>query len=253
MRTTMVGLALLLLPLAAPAGAATDCFSTHTTGSGASLLKVCFSRGGNLVLFESPAAAEHVRVTPVIEGWAICSAGGVHGWDAAESEAGLGAPTVSQPSGPNTFPLTVTRTTVDGIFRVEQTFTWNIAGREVKVAIKVTNLSATARAGVRVSRYVDADVCGDAGDDRWARTADSVWAWEDGPSAQGLELVWLTPGFPHETAVEAAATFVPGGCDAAAPSATPTPPTDAVGRLTYTIGTLAPGASASASVIYRRL
>jgi hypothetical protein len=69
--------------------------------------------------------------------------------------AGFGPPVIDQPNGPNTFPLTITRPTADGIFSLAQTFSWDTVEKDVSISATVTNLTATAGSGVRLVRYFD--------------------------------------------------------------------------------------------------
>jgi hypothetical protein len=119
-----------------------SCFSTHTSGSGTTFVKVCFSNHGNLVQFESPAGFEHIRVGSFGEGYVVCSGTTAHGFDAGSTEAGFGAPTISQPNGANTFPLTITRTTTNGVFQLRQTFAWDTTEKDVTITMTLTNRSS---------------------------------------------------------------------------------------------------------------
>src|SRR5262249_33092165 len=116
-------------------------------------------------------------------------------FDAGLAQDGWGAPTVSQPSGPGTLPLVVTRTSEDGRVQLTQTFTRNVAERGVDVKMDVKNLSAVPLPGVLLDRYFDADVDGWACDDFWDRSGrDAVWA-KDEPQGTMLLLNTLAPAF----------------------------------------------------------
>src|SRR5438876_55543 len=92
--------------------AAQQCF---TSGSGTTFLKICITDNGNISWFESPAGYVHLQNR---EGYAVCSSGNgsgaVHGFDANVAAGGWGVSTVSQPNGVGTFPLIVTRQSLDG-------------------------------------------------------------------------------------------------------------------------------------------
>ena len=86
------------------------CHTTLTSGTGANFMRVCISNHGNLINFLSPSMSfDHISS----EGYAICDNSGagefVSGYDTGFSESGCGDPTISQPNGANTLPLTITR------------------------------------------------------------------------------------------------------------------------------------------------
>lgn len=89
-----------------------QCFSS---GSGATFLKTCITNNGNISWIESPAGKVHLQSR---EGYAICSDIGypnktVHGFDANIASSGWGVSAVSQPGGVGTFPLIITRQSLD--------------------------------------------------------------------------------------------------------------------------------------------
>ncbi|MGH7845855.1 MAG: hypothetical protein ACREQW_11895, partial [Candidatus Binatia bacterium] len=140
-------------------------------------------------------------------------------------EAGFAAPfLVSQPNGPNTFPLEITRDTSDGRVRVLRRITGNsfvgpvpagnatydpVAGgapgdadgqgcsslgecgnctnRTAHVLTRITNISPDNASlfAVRYVEAVDFDINGTFDDDRFGRTTDSVTAYEDVSDATG--------------------------------------------------------------------
>src|SRR4029077_13967785 len=117
---------MLVLPLvlfgASTAMADNDCFASLSSGSGLTLMKVCISKDGNLTKFESPAGFDQIGLGNLWrDGYSICTGNLPNfpnvpeGYDAGASEAGFGAPVIVQPNGPNTLPLTITRTTTDGV------------------------------------------------------------------------------------------------------------------------------------------
>ncbi len=159
----------------AQAAAPERCFSS---GSGVTFLKVCITDNGNISWFESPTGKVHLQQR---EGYAVCSGGIpgngaiVHGFDANVAASGWGNPTVSQPGGAGTFPLIITRQSLDGVIQLKQTFARNVAERGIDVKVDVKNITAVTVYHVFLSRYFDADVDGTT-TNLFDNTHDSTWA-----------------------------------------------------------------------------
>jgi hypothetical protein len=239
-------------PTAPVVEASTNCFATFAIGT----LTYCVSEHGNIARFTSPAAApEHIRIGVIREGYAVC-AGNVAGaapaisYDSANAEAGWqAAVTIVQPNGANTLPLCITRRTF-GNLELQQCFSHVPNEREVVITMTLRNVSGATRFNVMMDRYFDGDIGGDAGDDRYTRSADAVWG-EDGPHTLVLaDINGLA--FPHTPAVHTFLGFVANSCNQAS-VATPTALGDYVGRLSYRFGDLAANASRSVRVQYRKL
>jgi hypothetical protein len=262
---------LAVVVMAAPAAAQEEetnvCFSTHTAGVGPTFMQICISSHGNLVKFESPAGFEQIGQFNVFrDGYAICSqAPGAgpntnHAFDAGGGEAGWGPPIVTQPNGANTFPLTITRLTADGMFQLKQTFARDTKEQDVTITMSVVNKSVGPRENVRISRYFENDVDNNSALSRLSRGVDSVWGWVEG--AHAFSLTALTFPTPHVTQLESLLFFRTDlvgpqsarGCAAAVPAAGPVGPSaaDYAGRVTYLLGNLAKGAGKTVKVVYRR-
>jgi hypothetical protein len=267
----VVGMALAILPLAFEgiSTADTACFSTHTFGSGATLMKICISQHGNLVQFESPATEEHIRVSQVIpgtlgvgEGYVVCSVESFPSWDAGSSEFGFGPSTITQPKGPNTFPLTIVRDTTDGDFRLEQIFSQDTTEKEVAITMRLTNISGSPRSAVRLQRYFDGDIGSSVGGDIWDKSESSVWGREAATGENpGLMLTALTFGTITGAFVEEYSEWNPNGsgdrtartCSSQSPPpSTPTGTGDFVGRAGYLLGTVNAGQRKTVKFVYRR-
>ncbi len=232
---------------AGTAAADGECFSTHTSGNEETYLSFCISEHGNLVQFESPERHGHLGAH---EGYALCGWFEENRYDAGLHESGFGEATISQPNGANTLPLTITRETTDGHFRLRQTFARDTTEKDVTITMTLTNISGAVRSLVSLVRYFA------SGDARFARTADSVWAWDGGLEPYGLRLTARTPTVSHATAVEAFDDWLPpagtgAGCftDLAA---TPTEPGMFAGRVWYGWATIKAGGSKTATFVYRR-
>jgi hypothetical protein len=257
-----MALALTLLAWAGISGADSVCFSTHTSGSGATSMKICISQHGNLMQFESPVGGgDHISS----EGYVVCSESTgntvVHGFDSGFLESGFGPAAITQPNGPNTFPLTIVRDTTDGVFRLTQTFSRDTTEQDVTITMKLKNLSGSARDFVLLSRYFDGDLEGTSQNDHYDWSTESVWGRDGIPEGGGpitgvaLTLTALTFGTSHSTLVERFADFNPGSCFGS-PDFLDLPPTeegDWVGRVRYFLGTIQSGKTKTVKVVYRRL
>jgi hypothetical protein len=122
--------------------------------------------------------------------------------------------------------------------------------------MKLTNVSRSPVTGVQLVRYFDGDIDGDALNDRYAQTTDSVWGWDD-TVGHGLMLTALSLGIEHFMAAEPFSSWDPsrGGvgthCDIGGLT-TPVGPGDFVGALIYSLETIAAGKSKTVKVLYRR-
>jgi hypothetical protein len=171
--------------------ATTACQSTYTSGSGLTYFKFCVTANGNIVYFEAPLG--FVQSFPG-EGYGICDRAfsPVNYYDTAiNGDSGNWLPSViTQPNGPNTFPLTITRTTSDGIWRLTQAFARNTTDRYVKVTMTFKNLSGVGRFAW-FDRYFDVDADNSASGDIVTQQLYSVQAWQFGLSGSvihGVEL-----------------------------------------------------------------
>jgi hypothetical protein len=228
-----------------------SCFSSYAFGAGSTLFNFCLSNHGNIVRLTSPVNFEHIAVGTTAEGYVVCDlTGGVNYHDTASLEAGWNAP--SSVSLPGTLPFTVVRTTTDGRFTLTQVFNRNTVEKEIRIDMTVRNNTAQQR-NVLLLRYFDGDVNNDPGDDRYARTRDAVWAWEDRQTGlfHGLKLRTRSHGLDHDTFVQ---TF-PGTrttCSPAPLAATPTGLGDFVGSMQHRLVNIPAGGSVTVSVIYER-
>lgn len=262
---SIFGVCLAWAMLAPSARADTTCFSTYTSGSLGTYLKFCVSADGVIANFESPKISTGFAFTEMggEEGYAIGSACGTaspvtNGFDGGFIENGFGAPTIAQPNGSNTFPLTITRSTMDGVFQLTQSYSRNSGEDEAIISMTLKNVSANPVSNVLLTRYfrdylgITAQIGG--------RTFDSVWDW----FSYGLSLEALSFNTPHVTLLEDGFTWanfpqsgsMGDGCMTASQvnTSTPTAPNTNgwAGRVVYELGTLNAGASKTVKVSYRR-
>jgi len=242
--------------------------ASFASGSGTNFLGVKVSDHGNLLSFESPQGKENAFSDA--EGYAVCSTQvddetvgeRVNGHDTGSVFGGFAAPTFSQPNGAGTFPLTVTRRTIDGKFQLTQV--WNkpdTVEKDVTVAMTLKNISGAPINGVFLSRSGDFDV-GSSSLDQGATTADSTWQWDDVSSSAdssrvGTMLTALTFGTSHFSRVEPRSDWVASGtrtgCFATNNLATPTSVQDLALRVTYDVGSFSAGQSKTVKFEYGRM
>jgi hypothetical protein len=211
----------------------TDCFKTFQSGSGASFFRWCFSNTGNVVSIESPVTFEHIHIGTIDEGYAVCASGVTSAYDIASHGSGWGPASFTAPNK-------ITRSTLDGAFKLVQVFTQDVSQRAIFITSTLTNTSGASKANILLSRAFDGDLDNTPANDIYVQTKASVLGFEN----HGLMLTTNSFTTNHLTQIE---TFggvdSDTGCLAAAPVAGPTPPGDYAGRATYLLGALGPGQS----------
>jgi hypothetical protein len=186
-----------------------DCFATFTSGSGPTAFNFCVTANGNVLRLEAPAGVEHIRIGTFMEGYAICDHTlHLRYWDLGGfvPNGDFQAPTIVQPNGPNTLPLTITRTTWDFIYTLKQIFSRSPQERSVSVSMTLTNndLTFTGPRSVSLWRGADFDVDGNTQNFGGA-TKDSAFAWNNvaglSPGGHGGALSSLSLTVPHTAGV----------------------------------------------------
>jgi hypothetical protein len=213
-----------------------DLFSCHGKGSGAARIDVCVSSHGNVSSFQIGGGPDHINS----EGYVICS----HAWDQGTGEAGFGEPTTSQPNGPNTFPLTITRSTTDGAFRLEQSYKLDQPNGQFIVTNKLTNTSGATLYNVDFLRSVDVDAEGTYSNDIGDATTDSASVHEPSGAAvvgRGLMLAPqnLSYNLDRTPIIQSFADFRLGSCPVPLGPSPPTGQGDWVALLRFSNITLA--------------
>jgi hypothetical protein len=122
------------------------CQSTYTSGSGVTFFRFCVTVNGNITEFQSPVGFEHIRVGPPGEGYGVCDHDTkVRYFDYVGDSGNWNNAVITQPGGPNTFPLKVTRTAADGSFTLTQTFSQNTNERIAKIAMTLKNNASSSK------------------------------------------------------------------------------------------------------------
>jgi hypothetical protein len=241
------------------ANADSTCFSTYISGTGPTYLNFCISQDGNIASFESPRFSTELVGE---EGYAVASKCGTltattHGADAGFAEGGFGTPTIVQPNGSNTFPLTIMRDTTDGVFRLKQSFSRDTTEKDVTITMTLTNLSTSAVSNVFLTRYFTDGLF--ISFNRFARSFDSVWGWD----GYGFSLTDLTFATTHSTVVQTRNSWLSGGTGGLGDGCVTTSAVDTdtasgqltngwAGRVVYQLGTMNAAASKTVKVVYRR-
>jgi len=221
--------------------------SCFQSGSGATFYRPCVSIHGNIYSIQAPSGVEHVNVGNPIEGYGICSDSG-YVYDSGFAESGFGAQTITQPNGPNSLPLTITRT--GGGFRLTQTYALDKLQRKIDVTMAVRNTTSSAQTNVTIARFVDGDLDGTADFDIYDKSLDAVWGRES--HALALQAITLAPS--HDVAIESYAqlyTGLAGGVCSIPDNAGPTAPGDWAGVASYYYPSIAAGTTKTVKFTYR--
>jgi hypothetical protein len=230
-----------------PQPQATDCAYTFTSGTGHDLtfFEWCVTENGNIGRLETPRLANNIP--PGAEGYAVCSASGVHGADfGGVIPAPFGPATVVSGCVAGSNTCTISRDTTDGVFRLIQKFTQDTKEKEINIDHTLINLSSTTVTGVQLVRAAFLTVENPFVAD-WADSAVRT-AW-----ARGLRRVGMTS---WTLAVQGPAVVIndlPDGCTADRVSSIPAPAGTYKGvQINYEIGELRPGRKVLLKVQYRR-
>jgi hypothetical protein len=249
------------------------CFASIASGAGATGFTVCLSDHGNVVHWTTPAGVEHAIKN---DGYVLCSLGAaapvVHGWDAGFIEDGFGAAVISQPNGANTLPLTITRTTDDGVFSLEQRFTKDATEKDLTIQMTVRNVGRTTRNRVQLARYFGMSPNHQTNSPNNASvTTDSVFLWDDphqpfvnppNTLVYGVMMTALSYNILHTPVVEDHDAWNPFDDDGPmrAKSCSPIdfggPRIDLLdlrGRITYDLGAIAPAKNGRVRFLYRHM
>ena len=223
-------------------------FTYPAIGTGPREFNVCLSNEGNIMQFEAPGGFVHIGAA---DGYILCTPEGTY-WDLGPASAsGFGPPTVSQPKGPHTLPVTITRTTTDGTWELKQVFIKDNNEQDVSISTYLKRLASPVADPVYIARYVDAHVDGTQGGDFGDHSKDSVWFRE----TRALTLTGQYLGPVVFTAVGPAPLVFSGGptpnCRPAS-AAGPVGPGDLAGVVTHELSNFKTNQSRSVRFAYQR-
>jgi hypothetical protein len=231
--------------------ATTTCKFTFTSGSGPNYLKFCLTVNGNIAELMSPNGEEHIREGTVLEGYGICdftSLTRYYDWSAEDSgnwqpPAVIGAK----------LPLTIKRTTSDGIWTLTQIFNHNTADPAVTMTMTLKNNTAASRDFALV-RYADIDANNANGGNfnNWFDfDHESAWGYNNGFNLFGVMLYSVPIGSPHFAFIQNTAD-APDPCSPVA-NLPPSNPWFGDGSVGHDWnGTLGDGKSVTVGAEYRR-
>ena len=177
--------------------ATTDCAYTFTSGGTAAVkfLQYCITVNGNIVEFQSPMGAEHIRVGTVGDGYALCDFGagevGYHdyaGFGDVDTGSGWAAPVLQSQT---TTAVKIARSTADGLWTLTQTFTQSAADASVKVTMAIKNNTAISRT-IWLTRFTDVDA-NNSTSNIMDGTAESVWGYNASETGAGLQISLAAP------------------------------------------------------------
>lgn len=155
------------------------CQSTYTSGSGQTYLSFCVTQNGNLADFVSPSPYKQMYANA--EGYAVCDYDynySYYDWGQYGDSGNWSNSTVTQPNGPNTFPLTIKRNTSNGQWTLTQVFSRSTATPSVKIAMTLKNNTGVTKTAYFM-RFADIDA-----DDKTSNEFDggrsSIWGYQSG-------------------------------------------------------------------------
>jgi hypothetical protein len=202
--------------------ATTTCKLTFTSGGAPNFLKFCVTSNGNIVQLTSPGGFEHIREGTILEGYSICDFGSLtRYYDFAAADSGNWQPAILTGV---TLPLTIKRTTSDGIYTLTQVISRNTVDPAVIFSMTLKNNTAAAHDFALV-RYADIDANNANGgtfNNQFDFDRQSAWGYNPGFNLFGVMLYAVPTGQPHFAFVQNTADF-PDSCSPIAhlPSSTP--------------------------------
>jgi hypothetical protein len=221
------------------------CTDNFTKGSGNSLITWCATGNGNVAQLAFKTV-EQIRVGAFVEGYILCVGGVLKAYDIADlGESGWQAPTRTQPGGPNTLPLTITRKTTDNTIQLAQTYAFTTDS--VSVTATFTNLTGATIANVKYLRNADLDAAGTTVNS-FSRSQDGIKATVDG--SVGILMGNASYG---QARTYSAQTFPGAPACSPASNVTPEAGVDDTAYESFALNNLLPGTPKSSVVVYRRV
>jgi hypothetical protein len=207
----------------------------------------CLSTGGNISEFR---VAGVDQVLSGMEGYAVCSASGVHGVDNGNySPVPFQPPIVVSGCSAGALPCVISRETTDGVFRLTQKFTQNGNENEIDIDMTLLNLSKVVQNASQITRVVFPMTDGVFESDIADKTTRSAWA-RLSPDGDGLVLRTDTFATPATTDI---VSCLSNSCAATCvPSSLPTDPGEWGLQDTYNLGDLNPHKSKTVRFQLRR-
>ena len=164
----------------------TSCQSTFTSFAGNSYLSFCVSGNGNVSTLESPKTFSQIFLGG--EGYGICDMTkqvSYDDWGVYGDSNNWFDSVLTQPNGPNTFPLTITRSTLDGAWTLKQVFSRNSSAPSVTIKMTLKNNSSASKS-VELARFADIDADGTSDGDSFDYNRLSSWGSQHSALGHGL-------------------------------------------------------------------
>jgi hypothetical protein len=177
--------------------ATTTCKLTFTSGGAPNYLQFCVTVNGNIVEFRSPQPYEHIREGAILEGYGICDFDSLtryYDW-ANEASTNWEPPTISGSS----LPLTIKRTTSDGIYTLTQVISRNTVDPAVIITMTLKNNTAASH-DFSLLRYADIDANNANGGtfNNWFDfDHESAWGYNNGFNLFGVMLYSVPTAQAH--------------------------------------------------------
>src|SRR5688572_23954703 len=211
-----------------PQSSACDPTLNFVSGAGPTRFEICLSSEGNVVSQVGPAGFNHQFLAG--EGYRVCTPSGDYYDNGGGGQSGFLAASVSQPNGPGTFPVTITRDTTDAQWNLVQQFSRNTTERALTITMKLKKTNGAIGPTVYLQRWSHLNVDGTVTNDLGDRSADSISARQ----TRAISLTALSYGVTHTTGV-GEWPYGRNDCTAAS-AATPIAAKDLAGRVTYNLG-----------------
>ena len=166
-----------LLMSASAWGATTQCLATFNNNQ--SDTRWCVTQNGNIALLSATGGNGSGIMIQGNEGYMIRTSFACYADNGQSDTGNWQASVVSEPKGPNTFPLTITRTTSDSSFTLTQKFSW---GKNHSSIIVQMSLGGQVSADAFLWRYADVLY---GGNNQWLDyTNRSAFIWSDGTAGR---------------------------------------------------------------------
>jgi hypothetical protein len=223
-------------PASTPTPMNNTCTYPFTTGAGATSFSWCLSPNGNIVQFVAPAGQG--QVPGIAEGYAVCSASGIHGEDEADYVPIPFQPAVvvSGCTG-GALPCVISRDTTDNVFRVTQKFTQNKTEDEIDIDMTVLNLSSVVQNASQITRLTMPANDNVYGSEIVDKSTRSAWGRL---SPNGNSLVLRTDTFATAATTDIVGCYSNGCAVSCGPSSLPAGPGVYAMQDTYNLGDLKP-------------
>jgi hypothetical protein len=152
-------------------------------------MKFCTTQNGNVAQFQNPDDS-FTQLYQGGEGYGVCDLTNnadvrYYDWGAYGDSGNWQNANITQPNGANTFPLTITRTTSDGVFTLKQVFSRNTTTPALKITMTLTNNSAVSR-NVVLKRLADIDADGETNKNRFDNDIYGAWGYSGTLDYAGL-------------------------------------------------------------------